>query len=112
MPDKSLNSSLLTDSFSQACTDYFYMVDHHYPERSVLKLVGDRYLLSGDQRTVLYRGISSLKRSSLRNAFLTKDTGGKQLIVDGYNVLFTLLNYRLGKITFVSTDGIVRDAGA
>jgi hypothetical protein len=112
MPDKSLNSSLLTDTFRQACTDYFYMVNHHYPERSVLKLVGDRYLLSGDQRTVLYRGISSEKRSSLRNSLLTADITGKHLIVDGYNVLFTLLNYRLGKITFVSTDGIVRDAGA
>jgi hypothetical protein len=112
MADKSLNSSLLTDTFRQACTDYFYLVNHHYPERSVLKLVGDRYLLSGDQRTVLYRGISSEKRSSLRNSLLTTEISGKHLIIDGYNVLFTLLNYRLGKITFVSTDGIVRDAGA
>ncbi|HLO60653.1 MAG TPA: DUF434 domain-containing protein [Bacteroidales bacterium] len=112
MPDKSLNSSLLTDTFRQACTDYFYLVNHHYPERSVLKLVGDRYLLSGDQRTVLYRGISSEKRSLLRNSLLQAKIAGTYLIIDGYNVLFNLLNYRLGKITFVSTDGIVRDAGA
>ncbi len=33
-------------------------------------------------------------------------------MIDGYNVLFTILNYRLGRITFISNDHIVRDAGS
>jgi hypothetical protein len=35
-----------------------------------------------------------------------------QLVVDGYNVLFTILNYRLGRMVFISTDDILRDAGS
>jgi hypothetical protein len=100
------------NDFRLACQDYFYLMDHHFPERGVLKLVGDRYRLSGDERTVLYRGISSRKHSQVRNALLTETVTGKNLMIDGYNVLFTLLNYRLGRITFISTDGILRDAGA
>ena len=103
---------LLNEDFIQACRDYFYLVDHHFPERGVLKLVGDRYKLNGDQRTVLYRGISSQKRSAIRNVLLVSDIAGKNLLIDGYNVLFTLLNYRLGRITFISTDQILRDAGS
>jgi hypothetical protein len=42
--------------FTSACRDYFYLIDKNYPERGSLKIVGDRYRLSGDQRTILYRG--------------------------------------------------------
>ena len=37
---------------------------------------------------------------------------GKQLIVDGYNVLFSLLNYRQGRTLFIATDHLLRDAGS
>ncbi len=102
----------VNDDFINACRDYFYLVNLHYPERGVLKLVGDRYRLSGDQRTVLYRGISSQKRADNRRNLLTREFTGKKLLIDGYNILFSLINYRLGKILFISTDGILRDAGS
>jgi hypothetical protein len=98
--------------FISACRDYFYLVDRHFPERGVLKLVGDRYRLTGDQRTVLYRGISSRERSEFRNSLLVNETTNDVWVIDGYNVLFTLLNYRLGRNLFISTDGILRDAGS
>ena len=99
--------------FTSACRDYFYLIDKNYPERGSLKIVGDRYRLSGDQRTILYRGISSGKRSALRRGRLTEvkkqiDT----LVIDGYNVLLTIMNYRMGRIMFISTDNILRDAGS
>jgi len=102
----------VSDDFIKACRDYFYLVDRHFPERGVLKLVGDRYRLSGDQRTVLYRGITSRRRSLVRKELLTSNISGSRILIDGYNVLFTLINYRFGKITFVSTDEILRDAGS
>lgn len=104
--------SNLKNDFASACRDYFYLVDRHFPERGVLKLVGDRYRLDGDQRTILYRGISSRERSELRESLLETHIEGKVLVIDGYNVLFTLLNYRLGRVTFISTDNILRDAGS
>ncbi len=112
MPDKSKYHDLQSADFIKACRDYYYLIDRHYPERGVLKLVGDRYRLGGDQRTVLYRGISSRERSALRKSLLVSEINGMDLAVDGYNVLFTLLNYRMGKITFISTDQFMRDAGS
>lgn len=112
MPDKSKYHDLQSEDFINACRDYYYLIDRHYPERGVLKLVGDRYRLGGDQRTVLYRGISSRERSALRKSLLVSEITGMNLAVDGYNVLFTLLNYRMGKIAFISTDHFMRDAGS
>ena len=98
--------------FIDGCRDYFYLLDRGYPERGSLKLVGDRYKLTRDERSVLYRGISSKEKSELRKSLATADITGENLYIDGYNVLFTMLNYRLGRLTFISTDGILRDAGS
>jgi len=108
-----MNDELLNNkNFIMGARDYRYLQDRKYPQKGTLKLVGDRYKLSGDQRTVLYRGISSKECSGKRKSRLTTDIKNKTLIIDGYNVLFTILNYRLGKLVFISTDGILRDAGS
>jgi hypothetical protein len=107
-----MNNDLLnTDEFQKALDDYFYLIDHNYPEKGSLKLVGDRYQLSSELRTILYRGICSSQRSHARIQRLT-NTPERLLAIDGYNVLFTLLNYRLGRFVFISNDNICRDAGS
>jgi hypothetical protein len=103
---------LLNDHFMEACRDYAYLMNRQYPERGAIKMVGDRYRLTRDQRTVLYRGISSGERSALRSSWIVQEMKGRTLAVDGYNVLFSLLNYRLGRFTFISTDNLLRDAGS
>ena len=105
-------SCLHTDEFKNSLRDYFYLINRHYPEKGTLKLVGDRYKLNGDQRTVLYRGISSEIKAEERRIRLTDEINDQYLVIDGYNVLFTILNYRLGRILFLSNDSIVRDAGS
>jgi len=110
--DKIANNNLLADNFIQACHDYSYLINRHFPERGILKLIGDRYRLTGDQRTVLYRGISSQEKSAIRRSMLVSSVKGQTLAIDGYNVIFTLLNYRLGRIMFICTDEILRDAGS
>jgi hypothetical protein len=102
----------ITGDFKAACKDYYYLLSHEYPERGSLKMAGDRYRLSRDQRSVLYRGISSAPVSDARNARLIIPSPHMHLVVDGYNTLFTILNYRLGRMVFISTDGILRDAGS
>ena len=103
---------IITGDFKAACRDYYYLLSREYPERGSLKITGDRYRLSRDQRSVLYRGISSGPVSAVRNSRLIMPSHHMQLLVDGYNVLFTILNYRLGRMVFISTDGILRDAGS
>jgi hypothetical protein len=106
------NNCLRSDEFLNGLCDYYYLINRNFPEKGTLKLVGDRYRLNGDQRTILYRGITSEKKANRRKNRLSDDIGNKYLLIDGYNVLFTLLNYRLGRITFISNDRIVRDAGS
>ena len=105
-------NKIITGEFKAACRDYYYLLAKEYPERGSLKMVGDHYRLSRDQRSVLYRGISSGKKSGIRNARLVPVKNNMYLVIDGYNVLFTILNYRLGRTVFISTDGILRDAGS
>jgi hypothetical protein len=107
------NKNLITKAFKNALTDYYYLLNKNYPEKETLKLVGDRFRLTGVQRTILFRGITSEKNISIRKSkqIPIEDLKGKGLHIDGYNVLFTLMNYLLGKMVFVSNDGILRDSG-
>lgn len=107
-----MNGSFNTADFQQALQDYYYLINHKYTEKGSLKIVGDRYRLTGDMRTILYRGITSNEKATSRKAKLLTGMSNDYLYIDGYNVLFTLLNYRLGKTLFISFDTILRDAGS
>ncbi len=107
-----MNSDLLNkEDFQKGLADYFYLIDRDYPEKGALKLVGDRYKLSKEFRTILYRGVSSHEDSKKRAERLVEKPKDI-LLIDGYNVLFTLLNYRLGRFVFICTDSVCRDAGS
>jgi hypothetical protein len=107
------NKNLLTTAFKNAITDYYYLLNKNYPEKETLKLVGDRFRLTGVQRTVLFRGITSKEKALKRKAKLIalENSKGKILYIDGYNILFTIMNYLLGKVIFIGNDGILRDSG-
>ena len=87
------------------------MLSRGYPQQASLKLVGDKFMLTRDMRQVLYRGISAEKMAAQRNAMIGSIQQGDLVLIDTYNVLFTINNYLLGKPIFVSNDGILRDAG-
>jgi hypothetical protein len=76
-----------------------------------LKIVGDRYLLNTFQRILLSRGIfpEDAVRSRIKNT--TESITGREIHIDTYNVLFTISNYLLGRIVFISNDLFIRDAG-
>jgi len=106
-----MHNALQNIEFRMACRDYAYLMDRHYPEKGALKLAGDRYRMTRDQRTLLYRGISPSDISAARRIRIIAHIEGMNLGIDGYNVLFSLLSYRLGRLVFIATDGILRDAG-
>jgi hypothetical protein len=100
-------------AFNEALTDYYQLLNKNYPEKETLKLVANRYRLSGLERTLLFRGITSKEKVLLRKAKQRSpgNLPGIPLAVDGYNVLFTIMNYLLGKPVFIGNDGILRDSG-
>ncbi|MCG8698338.1 MAG: DUF434 domain-containing protein [Bacteroidales bacterium] len=105
------STNLHSDEFQRAINDYYWLLNKKYPQKGVLKLVGDRYSLDRDQRMVLYRGICSENEAEQRQSKLVGKIENKHLYVDGYNVLYTLLNYRLGKVLFIGNDNYLRDVG-
>ena len=104
--DISISDKLLT-----AASEYLWMLDHDYPQKASLKLVGDKFMLTRDMRQILYRGISASVEAERRRSIIGPAKEGVLVLVDVYNVLFTMNNYLLGKPLFISNDGMLRDAG-
>lgn len=95
----------------QAAEEYLWMLSKGYPQGPSLKLVGDRFMLSRDHRQILYRGISPSGQAASRKEKIGEVRKGDRVLIDTYNVLFTVNNYLLGKPLFISNDGLLRDAG-
>ncbi|ADN01919.1 DUF434 domain-containing protein [Spirochaeta thermophila] len=105
---------LFSPAFLEAARDYLWLLDRGYPEGDVARLVGNRFRLSRDQRMILYRGVlpsSVSKAHREKQVPLVRILERGSLLVDGYNILLTLLTYRLGRPVFLSTDGFLRDIG-
>ena len=106
-----MNRIFQTDSYKTAAKDYLLFLDKGYPQKSILKLVGDRHRLNRQQRQIMYRGISPSAIASERKRKRGVYASGDLILVDTYNVLFTVSNYFLGRPLFISNDGFLRDAG-
>lgn len=102
----------ISENLKYAIQDYNYLLNKDYPEKGIKKFVGDRYSLSGKERSLLYRGIQKTSQIKSRKEKLIpgKDISSKVLHIDTYNVLLTIISYLKGKPLFLSTDGLVRDA--
>lgn len=96
----------------EALNDYRFLINRNYPARGSLKLVSDRYGLSGRQRSILYRGVFKADESLTRSKkLITKPAGiNAPLLIDGFNVLVMISSYLQGIPVFISTDGLLRDA--
>ena len=102
---------MFREELISAIRDYRWLLDKHYPQRSSIHLVGDRYKLTGAERSILYRGVGDSFSAKNRAGKITSELSSDIIAVDCYNVLFTLMNYLMGKPVYISDDGFVRDAG-
>jgi hypothetical protein len=98
--------------FTEAAKDYLLLLEKKYPQKAILNLVGDRYKLSGLERSMLYRGITTHLNARSHSA---KQVGaeaipGNQLHIDGYNCLISIGSYLNGNLVFLSNDKFLRDA--
>lgn len=98
--------------FCEAAGDYLYMLDRGYPQKAILKIIGDRYSLSGVERSMLYRGISACANAANRRKKISVASvlPGSHLHIDACNVLITIGSYLNGSVVFISNDGMLRDA--
>ena len=104
-------SKAFPDHLRQAAEEYLWILSKGYPQKAALKLVGDKFFLARDMRQVLYRGVVADKQAKTRLKKIGNVKKGNLVLIDTYNVLFTVNNYLLGRPLFISNDGLLRDAG-
>lgn len=96
--------------FNNAKDDLYLLLDRDYPKSYALRFVGDHYGLKNEERYILSRTVfpkgyileTKRKKTSL------KEIKGKEIFIDGYNVIITTESVLMGK-AFVSMDGVLRD---
>ena len=103
---------MLRQEFKYAVRDYLFLLEKNYPQKGIIKLIGDRYSLSGLERTMLYRGITTRENCLARKKklALVKELKKASLYIDGYNVMITIGSYLNGNTVYISNDHLLRDA--
>jgi hypothetical protein len=99
-------------SFPEALQDYRFLKNRAYPDKAALKLVGDRWRLSGQERNCLFRAVFADAdcRARRRKLVDPRAVRGRALGVDWYNVLITVESYLKGCPVFLADDGLLRDS--
>jgi hypothetical protein len=94
-----------------ASHDFRYLLNHGYPRKPALDLVGNRYVLTFEQRHLLHRGVfaDADAQSRRRRKHALGQIQGSNLAIDGYNVLITVEAGLCGRPLVLADDGFTRD---
>lgn len=94
-----------------AAADARYLLNRGYPKESAIRFIADHYRLPEWQRFVLIRVIVASTQASARKAKLVhfETLSGKEIIIDGYNVLITVESILEGCPVYLCDDGLLRD---
>jgi hypothetical protein len=95
----------------KAAKDFRYLLNHGYPRKAALELVGNRYGLAYDQRHLLHRGVFSDADSESRRKrkIPIERIRNKNIVIDGYNVIITIEAALSGRSLILGDDGFIRD---
>jgi len=94
-----------------AAADLCWLLDHGYAARSAVELVGNRHNLTSRQRNAVSR-YACADEDVQRRRRLCVEPGrlaGRELWLDGYNVLTVLESALAGGIVLLCRDGCCRD---
>ncbi|MGP0063792.1 MAG: DUF434 domain-containing protein [Isosphaeraceae bacterium] len=94
-----------------AVSDLSWLLEHRYAPVSALKLVGDRWKLTERQRAAVRRASCSDEARNRRRATVVpaEDVAGRELWIDGFNVLTTIESWLGGAVVLHCRDGTYRD---
>lgn len=91
--------------------DIRYLLERGYPKTSSIRFVSNHYRLKENERHVLTRVIVPPQTAVARNKkhLTCREVTGKNILVDGYNVLIAIESMIGGHILWLCDDGFVRD---
>lgn len=94
-----------------AVADLSLLLGKGYAEKSALKLVGDHFGLTERQRIAVMRCSCSdhALAGRLKREVMPDLVGGRELVIDGYNVLTTVEAALAGGVVIRGRDGCYRD---
>ncbi len=112
--DKVLFGECQLPALRAAVHDLCWLLDHGYASRSATELVGNRYNLTARQRIAVGRCACSAEAARHRqgNRLSPAELRGRELWLDGYNVLTVLESALSGGIVLVGRDNCCRDLAA
>lgn len=96
---------------AQAAAHLAWLLERGYAEDASLKLVGDRFTLRARQRTAIRRVTDPADKIAARSlkALRPEQLQGRELAIDGFNILTTAEAALSGGVLLLSRDGCVRD---
>jgi len=99
------------DDLRAAVSDLSWLLSRGYAQPSALKIVGDRYNLESRQRMAVMRCACTDRQLADRTARRVglHTLAGKNLAIDGYNVLTTIEVALGGGVVLAARDGCYRD---
>jgi hypothetical protein len=94
-----------------AAGDLCWLLDRGYASASSTELVGNRYNLAGRQRMAVSRSVCPLDAAQHRRELQLAPAAvrGRELWLDGYNVLTVLESALSGGVVLLGRDGCCRD---
>ena len=94
-----------------ATHDLCWLLDHGYATRSATELVGNRHNLTSRQRMAVSRCACSADAAQYRRQreLAPAEVRGRELWLDGYNVLTVLESALSGGVVLLGRDGCCRD---
>jgi hypothetical protein len=94
-----------------AVADLSWLLGRNYSSVSALKLVGDRWSLTARQRQAVRRAACSddARARRLARRIATDNVAGKELVIDGFNILTTIEAALGGAVVLICRDTTCRD---
>ncbi len=109
--DERLFAARQLPALRAATSDLCWLLDRDYALRSAVELVGNRHNLTSRQRMAVSRCVCSIEDAQRRQQLQVEPSqlAGKELWLDGYNVLTVLESALAGGIVLLGRDGCCRD---
>lgn len=109
--DRDLFDAAAAPALRLATADLSWLLSHGYARPSSLKLVGDRHSLTERQRLAVGRAACSDTKRERRteNQIAAEQVQGRDVVVDGFNLLVTLEAALSGGVLLLCREGCIRD---
>ena len=107
--EKNFSSSAL-ETMRTASRHIDYLINEGYDLKQASVFVGNHFQLSERQRLAIMRSLATKEQLKARKA--KEVTSGKEIWVDGFNMIITLEVLLCDSILFFCMDGTIRDLAA